>query len=382
MRPRSILVLTHELPPLGGGAGRAMGQLCTALVARGVAVEVWTQKPPVVPRDGFPFAVRYFATGRRLQFQTNIPAILLYCARALFAGLALRRGRFDFILSNTGVPTGFLGALLALKLKAPHAIWYHGADVHGNSPAGAGMAYRLALKAAWSRTDLHCFVSKGLLAMAEGYGLAGRAAPRMVLPLFADHVRPLEPEIGATRTFLFAGRLEAVKDPYLLLRAVLLLEQSGGLPVDVRFRILGGGDLFDAIGARIRAVGLSARVTLEGPVSGDAMARAYAGAYALVLTSVVEGFPLTILEAALCGVPSVGPDTLGVNEEIEDGRTGLLFPRGDAGACAKAILRLLGEAGLRDDLGSNARATARESSSAKTAGMLLAAAERLGVKPA
>ena len=377
MRPRSILVLTHELPPLGGGAGRAMAQLCAALSARGVAVEVWTQKPPAVPPDGFPFAVRYFATGRRLQFQTNIPAILSYCARAFFAGLALKRGRFDFILSNTGVPTGFLGALLALRLKAPHAIWYHGADVHGNSPAGAGTAYRLALKAAWLRTDLHCFVSKGLLAMAEGYGLAGRPAPRMVLPLFADHVRPLEPEPGNARIFLFAGRLEAVKDPFLFLRAILLLEQGGELPADARFRILGGGDLFGAIGARIRADGLSARVSLEAPIPGDGMARAYAGAFALILTSVVEGFPLTILEAALCGVPSLGPDTLGVNEEIEDGRTGLLFPRGDAAACGRVILRLLREDGLRDALGRNARAAAGELSSGKSAETLLAAADRL-----
>ena len=37
MRPRSILVLTHELPPLGGGAGRAMARLCEALQARGLA---------------------------------------------------------------------------------------------------------------------------------------------------------------------------------------------------------------------------------------------------------------------------------------------------------------------------------------------------------
>jgi glycosyltransferase involved in cell wall biosynthesis len=86
-----------------------------------------------------------------------------------------------------------------------------------------------------------------------------------------------------------------------------------------------------------------------------------------VLTSVVEGFPLTIMEAALCGVPSIGADTLGINEEIEDGRTGLLFAQDDPLACAAAILRLLGEDGLRDELGRNAKAAARAYSAGRTA---------------
>ncbi|MDQ3001022.1 MAG: glycosyltransferase family 4 protein [Fibrobacterota bacterium] len=376
MIPRSVLVLTHELPPLGGGAGRAMSQLCLALREKGIRMEVWTQKPPAAARREFPFHVRYFATGRTVQFQTNILTILLYSARVLVSGLFLGRGKPDLILSNTAIPTGGVGAFLGWILGVPHVIWYHGADVHENRPQGAGLLYRLFLKAAWKNTSLHCFVSKGLLALAEGYG--GMKSPRMVLPLFADHVIPGQASPQGKRVFLFTGRLEKVKNPFLFIRAIQSLHEEKCLPTDVGFRIVGGGALFAPLRERIREAGLASLVSLEAPVSGESMSAIYASAYALVLTSVVEGFPLTIMEAALCGVPSIGSDTLGINEEIEDGGTGLLFPRDDSGACAKAILRLLDEEGLRDRLGKNARDSARAHSAKKSAAILLESLERLG----
>lgn len=377
MRPRSILVLTHELPPLGGGAGRAMAQLCAALQARGIAVTAWTQRPPAAARAAFPFRVRSFATGRSEQFRTSPATIVVFCLRALWSGLWLGKAKPDLIFSNTGVPTAAMGALLARLHGVPHAIWYHGADVHENRHEGAGAAYRLALRAAWSKADLHGFVSRGLMEMAEGYG--GMKGMRMVLPLFGDYLPAAAPPAvpRGTRTFLFAGRLEAVKDPYLLIDAVSRLEKNGTLPANVRFRIVGGGTLYAPLRRRILAEGLSSRVTLEPPVPGAAMGGLYAEAFAVILTSVVEGFPLTILEAALHGVPSIGPDTLGVNEEIEDGATGLLFPRDDADACGRAILRLLGEDGLRDALGARAREAALRLSSEKTAEQFLEAVDRL-----
>ena len=383
MRPRSILVLTHELPPLGGGAGRAMARLCEALQARGIAVTAWTQRPPATARAVFPFRVRSFATGRSEQFRTSPATIALFCLRALWSGLWLGKARPDLIFSNTGVPTAAVGALLARFHRVPHAIWYHGADVHENRPEGAGRAYRLALRAAWSKADLHGFVSRGLMEMAEGYG--GLRGARLVLPLFGDYLAPAAADAPAPpgrgmRTFLFAGRLEPVKDPFLLLDAVARLEKAGLLPADVRFRIVGGGSLYATLRRRILAEGLSARLPLEPPVPGDSMGRLYAGAFAVILTSVVEGFPLTILEAALHGVPALGPDTLGVNEQIADGDTGLLFPRGDAEACGRAILRLLHEDGLRDALGARAREAAARLSSGRTAELFLEALERLPVQ--
>jgi glycosyltransferase involved in cell wall biosynthesis len=87
----------------------------------------------------------------------------------------------------------------------------------------------------------------------------------------------------------------------------------------------------------------------------------------LVLTSISEGLPLVILEAAAAGVPVVATD-VGACRELLDGRlpadralgpSGLVTGLADPGATAQAILSLARDAGLRDEMGRAARARVR-----------------------
>lgn len=369
-----MLVLSHELPPFGGGAGRALAELCSALHCHNVKIVVWTQKPPFGTEKNFPFEIRYFTTGRKTQFQTSAVSIVLYTLQVLFHGLFLPRDRFDLVFSSIAIPAGVAGSALSRILKIPNVIWYHGADIHGNRREGAGLFFRLFLRFAWKTTDLHCFVSKGLLAMAEKFGL--NHAPRVLLPVFADHIRPVQLPVKNGKEFLFTGRLENVKNPFLFLDAVEFLRSRTNLPEDIRFRIVGGGSLLPKLRRRINTPALAPVVSIDAPISGESMGALYSSAYALVLTSVVEGFPLTVLEAAACGVPAIGPDTLGVNEAIIDGQTGVLFEENDAGACGRAILMLANDPSLRDRLGDNARTAAQALSADRSALLLLDMVEK------
>lgn len=60
-------------------------------------------------------------------------------------------------------------------------------------------------------------------------------------------------------------------------------------------------------------------------------------------TEYAEGVARVLLEASLARLPIVSAAMPGCREVIEDGRTGLLTPPGDAGAMARAILRVLDE---------------------------------------
>jgi glycosyltransferase involved in cell wall biosynthesis len=56
-----------------------------------------------------------------------------------------------------------------------------------------------------------------------------------------------------------------------------------------------------------------------------------------VLTSLWEGLPMALLEAAACGLPAVATDVLGTREVVRDGETGWLASGGNTGALAERM---------------------------------------------
>lgn len=74
-----------------------------------------------------------------------------------------------------------------------------------------------------------------------------------------------------------------------------------------------------------------------------------------VLPSYREGVPRVVLEAAACGVPSIGADVPGTREVIDHSKTGLLVPVRDVDSLVAAIKTLLQDKGLRSTMGKNAR---------------------------
>lgn len=81
----------------------------------------------------------------------------------------------------------------------------------------------------------------------------------------------------------------------------------------------------------------------------------WARAHIAVLPSRREGLPKSLLEAAACGRPMVASDAPGCREVAIEGETGLLHPIDDAPRLAEALLRLMGDAELRDRMGARAR---------------------------
>src|SRR5262249_48211559 len=62
------------------------------------------------------------------------------------------------------------------------------------------------------------------------------------------------------------------------------------------------------------------------------------GLDAFVLPSLWEGLPLALLEAMAAGLPSIGTRVSGIEDVIEDGRSGWLVPPADPDALARALL--------------------------------------------
>src|SRR5207302_486240 len=88
----------------------------------------------------------------------------------------------------------------------------------------------------------------------------------------------------------------------------------------------------------------------------EGVAAALDAATVLVLPSFSEGLPRVAMEAFVRGRGVVGARAGGIPDIVEDGRSGLLVPAGDAGALADALVRALAEPKLAETLADGARA--------------------------
>ncbi|WP_199549583.1 DUF3492 domain-containing protein [Streptomyces sp. N35] len=181
-------------------------------------------------------------------------------------------------------------------------------------------------------------------------------------------------ELADPDTLVWVGRIEPSKDLIALLHAFAEIRKE---EPKARLRIVGApadgpeaatylahctalaAQLFPDEAEGVHAVG-------DNPVSFEEiggpevpeLADAYAAGSVVVLSSVVEGFPISLVEAMFCGRATVSTDVGAVVEVI--GGTGLVVPPRNPRALADACLALLRDTERRDRLGAAARARALE----------------------
>ncbi len=172
------------------------------------------------------------------------------------------------------------------------------------------------------------FPSRALADMHEKRGFFA-GSRRIVLPNPAPPATP-RPVPSAT-VFLFAGQLEPHKGVLTLLDAWAKKDFSATL------EIAGAGALDAAVRDRAKAF---TDVRLLGKLDRQGMDAALARAsFVIVPSLVVENAPAVLMEASAAGVPAVASSSGGIPEIVADGRTGFLFPPGDAAALLDALRR-------------------------------------------
>jgi glycosyltransferase involved in cell wall biosynthesis len=178
---------------------------------------------------------------------------------------------------------------------------------------------------------------------------------------------------GAAR-FVVAARLTAQKRVDLAIGALAELARSGR---NVHLDVAGDGPERERLEMTARGMDVADRVRFHGMVAPARLAELYRGAAACILCSEGEGYGLAVVEAALCGTPSVGTRSGGLADVIDDGVTGLLAPPGDRSALAAAMGRLASDAAERSRMGAAARDKATAVTAAPIADRLVALYDEL-----
>jgi glycosyltransferase involved in cell wall biosynthesis len=166
-----------------------------------------------------------------------------------------------------------------------------------------------------------------------------------------DRFTPAEREPD-TQLVIATARIDPLKDIETFLRMAALVRETNPL---ARFAVYGAAadrEYFEKCVRLRRDLGLDGVVEM-GEETANVVA-AYHAADVVVLTSVSEAFPYSVLEAMSCGKAVVATDVGGVREALES--NGALVPPGDHEALANEVRKLLDDRGLRTNLGTRARA--------------------------
>jgi D-inositol-3-phosphate glycosyltransferase len=342
---------TSPLDPPGSGDAGGMNvyvlELSRRLAASGVAVDVFTRatsslQPPVVEvTPGV--SVRSVVAGPFEGLtKSDLPGQLCpFVREVLRVEAAYPPGRYDVVHSHYWL-SGQVGSVLADRWGIPlvHAMHTMAkvknsmlADDDEPEPytrvvgeeqvvAAADLLVANTDQEASDLVELYDADPAAVRVIHPGVDLEvfvpGRAAARRALGLGADDL-----------VVTFAGRIQALKGPGVLLRAVsaLLAERPalrGRLVLPLVGGISGSGKSPDALSSLAEGLGIADVVRFVPPVSQPELALWYAASTLVCVPSYNESFGLVALEAQACGTPVLAARVGGLEVAVDDGRTGLL----------------------------------------------------------
>ena len=351
----NVLILNHEYPPLGGGAGRASAHIAQELVGMGDHVDVLTTSFGDLPAFAVEHGVQvYRVAGRRATNLQNKVLLnsLSYLTRGSGKMRELAKQRtYDVVHCFFTVPAGVLGARMKRKSKTPLVVSLRGSDVPHHNPDEFHwpmLALRPLVKRIWRQADCVVALSEGLAALAR------RTLPHFDFPVIYNGVdatlfrhpehQPDEPR-GEPVRLVSASRLVELKGLQYLIRALAELKAEGCRRFT--WRIIGDGHYRSTLERLVRDCGLDDRVEFLGEQRHEDLPLLYQDADIFVLTSLAESFGQAFAEGMACGLPILGTTVGGIPEVVIDGENGLLVAPRDVAGTKRALRRLIEDRDLR-----------------------------------
>ena len=154
------------------------------------------------------------------------------------------------------------------------------------------------------------------------------------------------------QSFVTVGNLIERKGHRYLLDAMTTVTEE--FP-DAELHVVGTGPLQEELKSQATANDLEDSVTFHGFVADQKLVDLLHRARAFVHPSLSEGFSHVRLEAMSAGCPVIGTDVSGARDLTRDGTDGFIVPTGDPRALADAMIELLANDDLVEEMGKNAR---------------------------
>jgi glycosyltransferase involved in cell wall biosynthesis len=165
---------------------------------------------------------------------------------------------------------------------------------------------------------------------------------------------------------IYVGRFAWEKDPEILIRSMVIISEK--YP-NWKLEMAGSGPLLAPMQLLVHELKLGSNVVFLGNV--QQVANLYNSANLLVLPSVVEGFPNTLIEAMSFGLPCVCFSDIPYEDIIVDRENGYVVPERLPKLLAKTIIEAIANEELRFKMGANAKASVNRFAKEKIAQEIL-----------
>jgi phosphatidylinositol alpha-1,6-mannosyltransferase len=363
------LLLTSNFPPLYDGIASWMSQLARHYGDDAMLVSLGSEPGQAASDARQTVRVDRMPIPRaRLR---NLPGIIAWSRRAT---ILAREHDVSFTWCGNFKPPSYVAWILRQRMGIPYGVMLHGTELLQMRRHGSGLRKRVIARALlgsaavivtnseWTRAmTLQLFDEMKILVPADRvYAVPlGADLDRFRAGVDTSVVRA-KYGLNGGRWMLTVGRLVEHKGQDQVLRALALLRES---EPELRYAIAGSG----AYGAKLRVLatqlGVEDRVNFLGHVEDDELpglynvAELYVGA-SRVAVDHVEGFGISLIEAAATSLPVVAGREGGMPEAVEEGVTGLLADPYDPASLAAAIRKLLRSPALASQLGAAGRQVA------------------------
>lgn len=363
------LFVTQDYGPDLGGMARRHVEICRRLAPDQVEVST------VAARDGGAFDMGEGYPIQRQQFgfrRANKVGNRIRWAR----DLAAMARDFDIVHAGNIRASGYAAWWAARRAKIPYLVYVNGGDLLREKRKAKSLIRRLGARRIFSSAAGVVATSRWVADLsAEVMSIAGVRTPPPVRAFdlgtdpawFHPHADTgalrSRWQVGAAPLIVTVARLVPHKGQDVGIRALTALTEE--FP-DLRYVLVGEGpeerrlrDLAENLGVGVRVVFAGVLKDAELP-EAYSTASVYLGASRVDREVDVEGFGISFIEAAACGLPSVAGDSGGIRSAVRDGETGVVVPPSDVRAVAHALATFLRDDDLRRRMGGAGRAAVEE----------------------
>jgi D-inositol-3-phosphate glycosyltransferase len=385
--PRRIATISVHTSPLeqpgtgdAGGLNVYVLEVAKRLAQRGVEVDIFTR---AVSRDVPPVAelapgvlVRHLTAGPFEDLdKTNLPGQLCHFTfEVLRAEAAYSPGRYDLVHGHYWL-SGQVGAVAKERWGVPLVQSMHTLGRVKNAALAVGDA---------AEPEVRIRGEAEVVAAADRLVANTDEEARELIRLYdADpaRVRTVNPGVdlsvfrpGSRRqarlrlglpaeavVLMFAGRVQPLKAPDVVLRAAALLARDDpGLARRLCVAFVGGPSGTgradpDRLTELSADLGISRLVRLEPPCPQLELADWYRAATVVMVPSYSESFGLVAIEAQACGTPVVAASVGGLRTAVRDGVSGILVAGHDPASYASVVGELLAQPARLARLSAGAR---------------------------